>query len=248
MKPWPWPRVLAHRGGGSLAPENTLAAIRTGRHLGFTGIEFDAMLSSDGEPVLIHDETVDRTTDGRGRVAELTAGELQAFDAGAWFGRPFAGERIPRLEQAMALCAQLGVWMNAEIKPSAGADDITGSIVAQRLRPLAAQALPPLLSSFSERALVAARRAAPELPRGLLVGRIPGDWACRLGELDCVALHCDHRHLDRSMVDAVHHAGYWVFCYTVNEPSRAAELAVWGVDALCTDRLDRVGPEALSRG
>jgi glycerophosphoryl diester phosphodiesterase len=79
------------------------------------------------------------------------------------------------------------------------------------------------------------------------VGKIPTDWARRLGELDCVALHCDHRHLDRSLVDAVHHAGYWVFCYTVNDPSRVSELAGWGVDAICTDRLDRISPDALGQ-
>ena len=82
---WPWPRVIAHRGGGQFAPENTLAALRKGHALGFRGVEFDVMLSADAVPVLIHDETLERTTSGRGNVADTAAAVLTTLDAGAWF-------------------------------------------------------------------------------------------------------------------------------------------------------------------
>jgi glycerophosphoryl diester phosphodiesterase len=95
--------------------------------------------------------------------------------------------------------------------------------------------------------LSAARDAAPGLPRGLLCERIPADWRARLARLQCVALHCDHRHLDAAKVAQVHDAGYWVFCYTVNDPQRLLELAGWGVDALCTDQLTRIDAQAFER-
>jgi glycerophosphoryl diester phosphodiesterase len=253
MTPWPYPRVLAHRGGGALAPENTLAAIEVGHRRGFRAIEFDVMLSADDEPVLMHDETLDRTTNGRGPLAARRFAELERLDAGSWFAPEFAGEPVPHLAQVVDLCGRHGIWMNAEIKPSSGADQATGRRVATFLRDHCADGAhghdgaPPaaLLSSFSEAALAAALAAAPGMPRGLLVGRVPGDWSRRLADLQCVALHCDHRYLDPATVDSVHRAGYWVFCYTVNDPARLNLLRRWGVDAVCTDRLDRIAADAL---
>ncbi len=252
MRAWPYPRVLAHRGGGALAPENTVAAIRVGWQRGFRGVEFDAMLCADGEPVLIHDPTLDRTTSGTGPVAAHSWAELAALDAGRWFSPDFAGEPIPRLTDAIGFCRAHQVWINAEIKPSPGTDAETGRRVAQAVARAFADLAPadpadgapdprvPLLSSFSAEALAAAREAAPWLPRGLLCQRIPPDWRERLQQLQCVALHCDHRVLDPAGAAEVHGAGYWLFCYTVNDRQRAVELARWGVDALCTDRLDRI--------
>jgi glycerophosphoryl diester phosphodiesterase len=100
-----------------------------------------------------------------------------------------------------------------------------------------------LLSSFERDVLVAAQAAAPELPRGYLFDRIPAKWQAELTALGCVALHCNHTKLARNMARAIKDAGYWLFCYTVNAPARADELLQWGVDALCTDRLDLIGPQ-----
>jgi glycerophosphoryl diester phosphodiesterase len=249
MKPWPYPRVLAHRGGGAMAPENTIAAIRAGLAAGFHAVELDVMLSADGEPLLIHDETLERTTDGRGPVAARTAAELDRLDAGSWFSARFAGERIPRLGPVVGFCRANGIWMNVEIKPSAGAEQATGRAVALALDRLFAGAPEPLplLSSFSEDALAAALGAAPALPRGLLCERVPPDWERRLARLQCVSLHCDHRELDAATVGRIHRAGFWVFCYTVNDPKRLLELARWGVDSVCTDQLARIDALALDR-
>ena len=254
MSLWPYPRVLAHRGGGAFAPENTIAAIRTGRERGFRGVEFDVTLCADGELVLIHDATLDRTTDGTGPVAERSWAELAGLDAGRWFSADFAGERIPRLTEAIGFCRSHQVWINAEIKPAAGAERQTGEAVALSVARAFAD-LPhegsgpapqlPLLSSFSVEALAAAREAAPGLPRGLLCRRIAPDWREQLQRLQCVALHCDHRSLDATAIHEVRSAGYWLFCYTVNDQHRANQLARWGIDALCTDRLDRIEPALL---
>ncbi len=250
MSPWPFPHVVAHRGGGARAPENTLAAIRAGHELGFGAVEFDVTLSADGEALLMHDATLERTTDGAGAVARHTWAQLAHLDAGGWFASDFAGEPIPRLRQVADYCREKGIWMNVEIKPARGAESRTGERVAaelERFGPGAAgqrgaqlSARVPLLSSFSMDALAAARSAAPSLPRGLLCTRVPADWQQRLAGLECVALHCDHRHLDAATVAALHGAGYWVFCYTVNDRPRAVELARWGVDAICTDQLEQV--------
>ncbi len=258
MQPWPYPRVLAHRGGGAFAPENTIAAIRIGHERGFRAVEFDVMLCGNGESVLMHDTTLDRTTDATGPVAERSWDELARLDAGRWFSSTFAGERIPRLTDAIAFCRSHQVWINAEIKPGPGAERQTGREVARRIardyadlmRPgEQAGGLPdprlPLLSSFSVEALAAARDAEPALPRGLLCKRIPDDWREQLEHLQCVALHCDHHYLDATAIRAIRDAGYWLFAYTVNERRRATQLAKWGLDALCTDRLDRIEPMLL---
>ncbi len=244
MSRWPYPRILAHRGGGTLAPENTLGAIRLGADMGFGGVEFDVMLAGDGTPVLIHDPTLKRTTAARGDVAARSYEELARLDAGAWRGPRWRGERIPRFEDAVRLCQERGTWANVEIKPAPGYEWRTGSAVAR----LAAElwrtvGQPPVLSSFSPVALAAAREAAPQLPRGLLVARVPPHWRELLRDLECVALHANHRVLRSRLVRAVHDAGYAVLAWTVNDRRTARKLLGWGVDCLVTDRLDRISPD-----
>ena len=133
---WPYPRVLAHRGGGKLAPENTLAAIRFGASLGFKGVEFDVMLAGDGTPVLIHDQTLARTAGSVAHVATTPYREIAELDAGRWRGRKWRGERIPTFEQAARLCRDLGLWVNVDIKPAAGYERRTGEAVARLAREL----------------------------------------------------------------------------------------------------------------
>jgi len=241
---WPYPRVIAHRGGGSSSPENTLAAIRTGAQRGFAGVEFDVMLSRDSVPVLIHDEMLERTTNGRGAVANAAWADLAALDAGSWFGAAFVGEPLPRYADAARLCVDLGLWANVEIKPAVGLERETGKVVAAMSAELwRAAPVAPLLSSFSIDALEAAGAAAPGLARGLLVDAIPKDWRDAVARLGCVSLHCGYRHLTQAPAQAVKEAGYALLCYTVNDPTTARQLFAWGVDAVVTDRLDLIAPE-----
>lgn len=247
---WPYPTILAHRGGGILAPENTLAGIRCGLAHGFHAVEFDVMLSSDGVPILMHDELLGRTVAGNGPISALAANQLFRMDAGAWFGPQFAGERIPAFAEVIAFCKQSGIWMNVEIKPAPGFERETGQVAAQMVQDFfqteisarAPVAALPLLSSFSFEALQAAQRQAPEIPRGYLLDQIPPDWQSRLVELGAVALHTNQKHLTPEFAHAVKATGYGLFCYTVNEPERATEIMAWGVDAFCTDRIDLIGP------
>ena len=115
---WPLPRLIAHRGGGALAPENTLAGIREAAQRGYRAVEFDVMLSADGVPVLIHDETLERTTNGRGRVCDAVVRAIVATRCRQRFADEFAGEPIPRFDQALELCRSLGLAANVEIKPA----------------------------------------------------------------------------------------------------------------------------------
>ncbi|CAL60815.1 glycerophosphodiester phosphodiesterase [Herminiimonas arsenicoxydans] len=245
---WPYPKIVAHRGGGVLAPENTIAAMRCGLTHGFRAVEFDVMLARDGVPVVMHDPVFGRTVAGEGNVNEYTAQELATFDAGVWFGEEFSGEPIPTFEQVASFCMHHAIWMDIEIKPAPGFEEQTGWVVAQTTRRLFASvpdhspAALPILSSFSFEALQAAKMAAPEIPRGFLVDDIPPDWHERLLALGAMALMTNHKNLTPLLARAVKDAGFGLFCYTVNEPARATEILSWGVDAFCTDRIDVIGP------
>ncbi len=251
---WIYPKIIAHRGGGTLAPENTLAGIRCGLAHGFHAVEFDVMLSADRIPVLMHDPQFGRTVRGAGSVSETTARQLAAMDAGAWRDARFAGEPVPMYEDVMNFCKSSNIWMNVEIKPAPGFDAETGRVVAERTRHLFSgeiaarvrridDATVPLFSSFSFDALMAARAAAPEIPRGYLVDVVPADWREQLRALDAVALHTNHKNLTPRLAGEIRQEGYGLFCYTVNTPERAREILQWGVDAFCTDRIDLIGPD-----
>jgi glycerophosphoryl diester phosphodiesterase len=247
---WVFPKIIAHRGGGTLAPENTLAAMRCGLEHGFHAVEFDVMLSRDGVPVVMHDPQFGRTVQGGGSVCETSARDLAAMDAGAWFGPQFAGEPVPTFEQVVDYCRKNRIWMNVEIKPAPGFEEETGRIVAESAQRLFAAELAarapdsmlPLLSSFSFEALLAAKSAAPGIPRGYLMSSIPVDWQDLLQALGAIALHTNHMNLSPELARAVKKEGYGLFCYTVNDPARAREILSWGVDAFCTDRIDLIGP------
>ncbi|MGI4850042.1 MAG: glycerophosphodiester phosphodiesterase family protein [Janthinobacterium lividum] len=130
---WPYPAVIAHRGAGVMAPENTLAAMRRGLALGFRAVEFDVMLAADGVPVVVHDLRLGRTVAGRGQVPDYSAAQLQQMDAGSWFGAAYAQERVPTFAQLLAFCQANRIWMNVEIKPAPGHEARTGAVVAAAL-------------------------------------------------------------------------------------------------------------------
>lgn len=251
---WPYPKIIAHRGGGTLAPENTLAALRCGLAHGFHAVEFDVMLSRDGVPVLMHDEQFGRTVSGTGSMSDSSVAELASLDAGSWFGSAFAGESVPTYAQAAQFCRANGIWMNVEIKPAAGFEAATGRATAELTRQLFAAELAaecieprtlPLFASFSTEALLTARLAAPEIPRGYLVDQVPPDWCAQLQALAAVALHVNHASLTPELAQQIKSAGYGLFCYTVNDPARAREILSWGVDGFCTDRIDLIGADFL---
>lgn len=243
MSNWPYPKIVAHRGGGKLAPENTLAAIDVGARLGHTMIEFDAKLSKDGQIFLLHDDTLERTSNGWGVAGRLAWDELLKVDAGGWFSGEFKGEKLPLLSEVAQRCRQYGMMANIEIKPTTGTEAETGKTVALAARDLWQDLTAPLLSSFSIEALDAAQQAAPQLPRGLLLDEWRDDWRALAARLGCVSLHLNHRLLDEARVAQIKSAGLRILVYTVNAPERAALLLSWGVDSICTDRIDLIGAD-----
>jgi glycerophosphoryl diester phosphodiesterase len=242
MSNWPYPHIVAHRGGGKLAPENTLAAIDTGARFGHTMIEFDVKLSQDGQIFLLHDDNLERTSNGWGMAGRLPWSELLQVDAGSWFSRDFKGEPLPLLSQVAQRCREHGMMANIEIKPTTGTGPLTGKTVALAARELWADMTPPLLSSFDIDALEAAQQAVPELPRGLLLDEWRDDWRALTTQLGCVSIHLNHRLLDEARIAALKDAGLRILVYTVNKPARAAELLRAGVDSICTDSIDIIGP------
>lgn len=232
-----YPFVIAHRCGGALAPENTLAGLHVAARLGVKMVEFDAMLCADGIPVIIHDETLDRTTNGSGLVPKTSLHALQQLDAGGHQHRAFAGERIPTLVETLEVCQRLGLSVNLEIKPASGQDEATARAVVDIVKqhPLADRIL---LSSFSYAAMEYAAREASQIPRAWLIDSVPDDWARGLRALDACALHCAAGSVNADMVQRAAVEGWPVACYTVNRAEDAATLRTLGVAAVFTDRPD----------
>jgi glycerophosphoryl diester phosphodiesterase len=238
MKTWPYPKLFAHRGGGKLAPENTLAAIRKGHELGFIAVEFDVKLSRDNVAILMHDETLERTTNGTGEVKDKRYEELAHLDAGSWLAPAFAGERIPKFTAVAQYLHGMGIMANVEIKPCPGREQETGQMVAELCGTLwQDRMVKPLLSSFSFQALEAAHRIASEIPRGFLVETPTPEHEAQLAALNCVSIHCDHSGIDAAGVNFFHERGYKVLTYTVNDANRVRTLLNWGVDGIFTDNL-----------
>ena len=243
LEPWPYPLWIAHRGAGKVAPENTLAAFRLGAQHGYRAFECDVKLSRDGVPFLLHDDSLERTTNGHGDAAEHNWAELSTLDAGAWHSRAFAGEPLASFAAIAAFCLRNRYHLNIEIKPSPGRERETGEAVARAAARLwGDEPVPPLLSSFKPQALEGALAAAPALPRALLVDSLWDGWFERAQALRCVAVVANHRLFDRAIVERLHGAGLRALAYTVNDPDAAQALLGVGLDGLITDAVDRFAP------
>lgn len=238
-----YPRIIAHRCGGALAPENSLAGLAIAARLGCRAVEFDVMLTADGVPLLIHDETLRRTTTGRGRVAEMTLAEIRRFDAGGPHHAAFAVAPAPTFGEALAACQRLGLWPNIEIKPAAGREEATGEVVGRWLAEHWNGA--GVVSSFSEKSALAARRVLPQFPQALLVERLPADWRARFDRRGACAVHLAADHLTPQQAAALNDAGVTWAAYTVNDRARGERLFALGAAALFTDRPDLWLPEEM---
>ncbi|SDO88254.1 glycerophosphoryl diester phosphodiesterase [Halomonas shengliensis] len=231
------PRLLAHRGLSAHAPENTLAAVRAAHDAGCDWVELDVQLLGDGTPVIWHDATVLRCSDGRGRLAELDLPAARRLDVGAWFGDAFRGERIATLAEMLALIAELGMGLNLELKVNRGR---SAAALVESALPKALDALPPerlIVSSFDDDALACAREIAPpsRLALGVLFEGMTRDWRARCEAVSAFGVHADWRRLSRRGAAAVKAEGYALLCYTPNDPAAFANRWGWGVDAAISD-------------
>ena len=231
------PLIIAHRGASAFAPENTMAAFRLAKELGAEGIELDVMLSADQKLVVHHDNSVNRTTDGKGKVAEMTWDELKDLDAGSKFGEEFSGEPLPLLEQVFE---ELGrkLLINVELKNYASPRDRLTEMVVDLVKRMELEES-VLLSSFNAKNLLRAYRAAPEIRRGLLTlpglaGSLYRGWYGKRFQYD--ALHPHYPDVRPKMVEKLHKHGKQINVWTVDEPEDLRRMKAYQVDSvICND-------------
>ena len=231
-----YPIIFAHRGASAHAPENTLASFKLALSQGADAIELDASLSADGEVVVIHDSTVDRTTDGHGRVAQLSLTELLSLDAGSFFSEKYCGEKIPRLEEVFEAVGQK-MLINVELKNAASPRDPLIEKVCALVKKHSMEKK-IILSSFLTSDLKRAKRLLPEVPCGLLaLDGWMGAWA-RSFEFsfgDYAALHPYLTDVTKQQIVRVHRLKRRVHVWTVNKAEDMVRLMTWGVDGIYTD-------------
>lgn len=230
--------VYAHRGASAYAPENTLASFREALARGTDWLEMDVQLSRDGVPIVLHDDTLDRTTDGRGKPGDFTLEELRRLDAGAWFSadRRFGGERIPTLREVLAMAREAGVRVFPETK----SPEFSPGVERALLDALRAEGMleRSAIQSFSAESLDRLRSAAPSVPlAALFTGREPSIEPPP-ANAEIVAPPYQLLLARPSLVDAAHKAGRKVVPYAVDDPETIRRLADMGIDGLITNTPD----------
>lgn len=236
------PRVIAHRGFSGVAPENTLAAIRRAIEVGADMVEIDVGLTSDGHVVVIHDETLDRTTDGSGLLSATPFAKVRGLDAGSWFSPEFAGEKVPTLAEVLEL-VRGEILLNIEIKGEAVTDQVEGGISHQVLELVRERDMLDLIviSSFEPKALKHARRLDSEVKTASLYNReihrgmSPMEVMTDAGSN---GFNISARWLRKKTICASHRHGRPLAAYTVNREGTMKRLIAKGVHALFTDRPD----------
>lgn len=236
------PQIIAHRGASHAAPENTLAAVELAYHENARWVEVDVKLAADGVPILMHDATLDRTTNLSGPVNAKAAAMLATADAGSWFDPRFADAGVPALDALLDFAIEHEMGLNLEIKPNPNEARRTAEQIMALLARRAAHQVPEILfSSFNTAALAALDEAGDPRPRGVLFHALPPSWQDQAQLVRAWSVHAEGKTLSQSKVAAVKDAGYPLVVFTINDAAMAKRLLAWGVDALITDR-----PKALA--
>lgn len=236
------PPVIAHRGASAYAPENTIAAFTKAAQLGVKWVEFDVTEAACGEPVIFHDEQLDRTTNGHGVLSHYPYSYLHTLDAGAWFDPVFSGERIPSLRETMEFLQSTKLSANIEIKPVRDQAEPLVLRIIDEVTPflIKNEDVHIIFSSFSVEVLMLLRKAAPQFNIGLLLDKWKPHWQEVAAELSCAAIHVNEKIITPRSAGEIKKLGYTLLCYTVNDPKRAFELYTIGVDALFSDNPDLI--------
>jgi glycerophosphoryl diester phosphodiesterase len=227
--------VAAHRGNRAAAPENTMAAFESALRSEFEFVELDVQLTADGVPVLMHDDTVDRTTNGTGAVADFTLDELRALDAGSWYGPEFAGVQVPVLDEFLDALASSRKKAIMELKGYWAPEGIRTVLDAMYLRGVQNRVI---FGSFNLTTVAHLARTAPAIPRVIIRRDLPEDPVALVRHYDAIAVLTTPASLenDAGVVDRMHAAGYGVLLYTLNSEKRWSEALAYGVDGIVTDR------------
>lgn len=242
-----FPFWVAHRGGGNLAPENTMQAFEMGYKRGFRAFECDARITKDGAAVVAHDDDLARTGGIDAQIADLTLKQLQSYDLNC-SSSEFRGCFAPTVEQVCAFCLERGCALNLEIKPALGLEEKTAKAAADAALPFAQKGLPILFSSFSEESLHWLERNRPQTQRALLKAFCVDEEALlqSLAGVGAFAANLYCEDLTESLVQQLHGDGYEVYVWTPETLDEAVKMASMGVDGVITDAVSEVGEKFLS--
>jgi glycerophosphoryl diester phosphodiesterase len=228
--------VQAHRGASALAPENTLAAFQLAAEQGAKWVELDVALLGDGTLVVIHDDSVDRTTSGSGSLGDLTRADLDRLDAGSWFGPDYAGQRLPTLDAVIAELGRLNLSANVEIKQHKHHKSLDQLIEAVKASiSTRSPATGIMISSFDPLALAAMHRREPELEMAMLWGRPPEDWEAQLASIPATTIHMHYKALSIGLLEETAKRGIKVRAWTCNNPMELVSFWDAGLTGVITD-------------
>ena len=237
------PIIIGHRGAAAIAPENTFRSLVKAFDAGLNWVELDVRLAADHVPVIIHDPTIDRTTNGSGFVDEFTAEQLTDFDAGAWFDDKFQGEPVPTLEDMLREAKYMRMNVNLALNPKKREDGRLATQVLDVIHQVFPSDPPVLVSSFSTDVLAVLRNLAPQIRRGWLVDRISPQWKQHTADMGTWSLHFNHERMDDLTLAALAQSDLVLMAYTVNDRRRARDLRRAGVEYIFSD-----SPELLEKG
>ncbi len=243
------PKVIGHRGAAAYAPENTLEGIHTAADMDIEWVELDVKLTKDDIPIIFHDDTLERTTNGSGLVAKTTYEDLKQLEAGSWFADSFTGIKIPTLEEAIDVLIERNLGLSLEIKPCTGREKETAEIALDMLSHYWDDHDRLLISSFSHISLEAAQDLARDWARGLLIGlkspekwlkaiesnEMPEDWKEVADYLDVSTINVLASLLTKETAMDIIDAEYPLLSFTVNDPMELQKLQRMGVDCVFSD-------------
>lgn len=240
------PIVYAHRGASGYAPENTIAAFKKAVELGAGGIELDVQITTDGHVVVIHDTTVDRTSDGTGNVKEMTLAQIRSLDAGSWFSSEYAGEKIPTLEEVMEFLKDKDILLNIEIKPTPVYNHGVEEKVEELIRKYKMKDQ-IIISGFCHRNLEAIKAIDPELKTGLLYTALLSETGWYAYMVGAKAVHPNYNYLDEIVFKQCREYGIQINTWTVNKREDMEKLVKAGVDGIITNYPD-IALEVVKQG
>jgi glycerophosphoryl diester phosphodiesterase len=233
------PQIIGHRGASYYAPENTKAAFELAAKQGAKWVELDVQLTKDKKLAVIHNQTVTKRTNGKGKVIKMDYAEIAKLDAGSWHSEKYVGQRVLSVEKLLKLLIKLDINANIEIKSLPGLNAETTEILTGALKEhWPADKSLPLISSYSTTAIEVIKQLYPALPRALVVGEWNQHLANLTIDLDCVSINADRRLMTQKNLDSMHATGRPVIIHTVNGLKSAIDFIKMGVDGLFTDRPD----------
>ncbi len=242
------PKVIGHRGTCAYAPENTIESVLTAADIGTEWVELDVMLTKDMVPIIFHDDTLDRTTNGHGNVADTLYSDIQQLEAGSWFSDGFSGIKIPTLEEVIEVLIDKNIGLNLEIKPTPGRERETAEAALDVLSRYWDDHDRLLISSFQLSCLEVAQDMAPDWHRGFLFDDdedMPENWKDLVEYVDAVTVNIGRKIASRELIEDIIDFEKAILVYTVNDPQLARQLQGWGVDSMFSDCPDVIAQNLL---